>query len=72
MTTYYTEFDFQDFLSRAPVLRTGSSDRWDGQTTSNLKVAGRHVLNAWRIMRSELALTSYTLSNVAFHVMRQR
>ncbi|KAF7784324.1 hypothetical protein Agabi119p4_489 [Agaricus bisporus var. burnettii] len=66
------DFDFQDFLSRAPPLKAGSNDRWDGQTTSNIKVAGRHVLNVWRIMRSELALTSYTLSNVAFHVMRQR
>ncbi|KXN90017.1 DNA polymerase zeta catalytic subunit [Leucoagaricus sp. SymC.cos] len=66
------EFDLQDFLSRAPAQRTGGDDRWGSQTASSLKVAGRHVLNAWRIMRSEQALTSYSLSSVAFHVLQQR
>ncbi|KAJ3575642.1 hypothetical protein NP233_g970 [Leucocoprinus birnbaumii] len=66
------EFDLQDFLSRAPAQKTGGDDRWGSQTASSLKVAGRHVLNTWRIMRSEQALTSYTLSNVAFHVLQQR
>ncbi|KAF9453810.1 DNA/RNA polymerase [Macrolepiota fuliginosa MF-IS2] len=66
------EFDLQDFLSRAPAQKMGGDDRWGSQTGSSLKVAGRHVLNAWRIMRSEKALTSYTLSNVAFHMLHQR
>lgn len=66
------EFDLQDFLSRAPAQKMGGDDRWGSQTASSLKVAGRHILNAWRVMRSEQALTSYTLSSVAFHVLQQR
>ena len=40
--------------------------------TSTFRVVGRHVLNLWRIMRSEQTLTSYTLENIAFHVLQQR
>jgi DNA polymerase zeta len=40
--------------------------------TSTFHVAGRHVLNLWRIMRSEQTLTSYTFENVAFHVLQRR
>lgn len=69
---YFLEFDFQEFLARAPPQRLGGSDRWGSETGSSFKVTGRHVLNAWRIMRSEQPLTSYTLSNVAFHVLQQR
>jgi len=58
-------------LSRAPAQKTGD-DRWGSQTTTSLKVAGRHILNAWRIMRSEQILTSYTLSSVAYHILQQR
>jgi DNA polymerase zeta len=40
--------------------------------TSELMVPGRVVLNVWRLLRHELALTSYTLENTAFHVLHRR
>ena len=40
--------------------------------TSTFRVVGRHVVNLWRIMRSEHSLTSYTLENIAFHVLQKR
>ena len=33
---------------------------------------GRIVLNVWRLLRSELALTSYSFENTVFHVLHQR
>lgn len=48
------------------------TDQWGMRHTSTFKVAGRHVLNLWRIMRSEQTLTSYTLENVAFSVLQKR
>ncbi|ODV79273.1 DNA/RNA polymerase [Suhomyces tanzawaensis NRRL Y-17324] len=46
-------------------------DRWGYTHTSNLTVNGRHVFNVWRILRSELSLTSYTFENVCFHLLHQ-
>ncbi|KAJ4484682.1 hypothetical protein C8J55DRAFT_26384 [Lentinula edodes] len=37
-----------------------------------LALAGRHVFNLWRIMRSEQTLNIYTFENVAFHVLGRR
>lgn len=66
-------YEFTELISRAPPGR-GANDyeQWGSLYTSNLKVSGRHVLNAWRIIRSEQSLHSYTLENVAFHILRKR
>ena len=40
--------------------------------TSELSVVGRVVLNIWRIVQQEVALTSYTFENVFYHVLHQR
>ena len=70
---YRLGLDLGEQISRAPGRNTGGSyDQWGMKTTSSFKVTGRHVLNLWRIMRSELDLTSYTLENVAFHLLHQR
>ena len=37
-----------------------------------LVLSGRIVLNVWRLMRSELALTSYSAENLFFHVLHER
>lgn len=50
----------------------GGSERWDETHGASFHVVGRHVLNVWRIMRSEQALDRYTYENVAFHVMHKR
>ncbi|GLB36160.1 putative DNA polymerase type-B family protein [Lyophyllum shimeji] len=65
-------FEVADLISRAPPTRSAGIDQWGLRRTSTFKVAGRHVLNLWRIMRSEHALTSYTLENIAFNVLHRR
>ncbi len=39
---------------------------------SDVRVAGRVVLNVWRLLRSEVALYSYTFENTMFHVLHRR
>jgi DNA polymerase zeta len=65
--------DISDLISRAPPRYSGGGpDQWGMRKSSTLKVAGRHVLNSWRIMRSEKTLTMYTFENVVFEVLRRR
>eukprot|EP00112_Aurelia_sp_Birch-Aquarium-sp1_P026635 Seg958.6 transcript_id=Seg958.6/GoldUCD/mRNA.D3Y31 product="DNA polymerase zeta catalytic subunit" protein_id=Seg958.6/GoldUCD/D3Y31 len=40
--------------------------------SSDVKIAGRVLLNVWRIMRSEVTLRLYSFENVAFHVLHER
>lgn len=37
-----------------------------------MKLCGRILLDVWRLMRSEIALTSYTFENVMYHIMHKR
>lgn len=65
--------DVRELLGRAPRKRSGGNvDNWSTRHTSSLKIAGRHIINTWRVMRSELNLNFYTLHNVARHVLKQR
>jgi len=65
--------DISELISRAPPRRSGGGpDRWAMRQSSTFKVAGRHVLNIWRIMRSEKTLAMYTFENVVFDVLRRR
>jgi DNA polymerase zeta len=68
-----TGVDVKDLLGRAPSKRGGPvGDNWGVRHTSTLKIAGRHVLNVWRLMRSELTLAFYSFQNVVRHVLKQR
>lgn len=59
-------------LSRSSFKSNGKfGDRWGYTHTSALKINGRHLLNIWRVLRSELSLTSYSLENVCFHLLHQ-
>jgi len=40
--------------------------------TTELNVIGRIILNTWRIIQHEVALTSYTFENTFYHVLHQR
>lgn len=65
--------DLTDDISR--MVNTGGPARKDAYAehhTSAFKVAGRHVINIWRILRSEVTLNQYTFENCVFHVLRQR
>ncbi|XP_031485155.1 DNA polymerase zeta catalytic subunit isoform X3 [Nymphaea colorata] len=47
-------------------------DEWGRTHMSGIHVGGRIVLNLWRILRSELRLTMYTLEAVSEAVLRQK
>ncbi|KIK70996.1 hypothetical protein GYMLUDRAFT_33098 [Collybiopsis luxurians FD-317 M1] len=65
--------EFEELIARAPPRHSsGSNLQWEARHTTTLKVAGRHVFNLWRIMRSEQTLNIYTFENVVFHVLGQR
>jgi DNA polymerase zeta len=73
MLTKVAGLDIGELMSRAPVrASSNSSDQWSIRHTSTFRVAGRHVLNTWRIMRTELELSMYTLENTVFHLLRRR
>lgn len=64
---------FTDDISR--LVSSGGPARKDAYSehhTSTFKVTGRHVLNIWRIIRSEVTLTSYSFENCVFHILHQR
>lgn len=62
-----------DLISRAPLkYKGGAIDQWGMRHNSTFKVAGRHVLNLWRIMRSEQNLNVYTFENIVFNILHKR
>lgn len=70
------EFDLRDELSRIKLQshsRTGrDNDSWGFKKTSSITITGRHVINIWRSMRSELNLLQYTMENVVWHLCHKR
>jgi DNA polymerase zeta len=70
------EFDLCDELSRTKFESHGrfgkEADRWGFTHTSTIRITGRHMINIWRAMRSELNLLQYTMENVVWHVLHQR
>lgn len=39
---------------------------------SHIKLHGRILLDVWRLLRGEIALTSYSFENIMYHVMHRR
>ncbi|KAL4971767.1 hypothetical protein BDW66DRAFT_164737 [Aspergillus desertorum] len=70
------DFDLCDELSRVKSQAHGrfgrEADRWGFDHTSSIRVTGRHVINIWRAMRSEMNLLQYTMENVVFHLLHRR
>ncbi|KAH7102034.1 hypothetical protein BKA62DRAFT_701193 [Auriculariales sp. MPI-PUGE-AT-0066] len=65
--------DILDLLSRAPgAFNKKNNHMYAAQHSSVIRVVGRHVLNLWRILRSEIALSSYTLESFALHILKRR
>jgi DNA polymerase zeta len=48
------------------------NDRWGFNTTSTIRVTGRHMINIWRAMRAELNLLQYSMENVVWHLLHKR
>jgi DNA polymerase zeta len=67
------DFDLVGEAGRVNVHNTGSRNDMYGATQySSLRLSGRHTLNLWRLMRSELTLNRYSYENVVFHLLRRR
>lgn len=70
------EYNLCDELSRMKSQSHGrfgkDADRWGFNTTSTIRVTGRHMINIWRAMRSELNLLQYSMENVVSHLLHKR
>ncbi|CAO3628897.1 unnamed protein product [Cunninghamella echinulata] len=47
-------------------------DPWGYRKASVFKIIGRHMLNVWRLLRSEVDLTNYQFENLAYTVLHHR
>lgn len=66
------EINLLPSLSRCNFKNNGKfGDRWGYTHTSAIEVTGRHCLNIWRTLRSDLNLTDYSLENVSYHVLHR-
>ena len=70
------DYNLCDEFSRVKVQSHGrfgkEADRWGFNTTSTIRVTGRHMINVWRAMRGELNLLQYTMENVVWHLLHRR
>jgi len=70
------DYDLCDEFSRMKAQSFGQSKReagkWGFNTTSAIRVTGRHMINIWRSMRGELNLLQYTMENVVWHLLHRR
>lgn len=56
---------------RAPNV-VEDEDHDAGDYYSEQKIPGRILLDVWRLMKHEIALTSYSFENIAYHVLHRR
>lgn len=80
---YILNFNLLNSLSRVPMdkavkhkdskMNAEDYEMGDmGDYYSEVKIPGRILLDVWRLMKSEIALTSYTFENIAYHVLHRR
>jgi DNA polymerase zeta len=56
---------------RAPVIDEEDQHEM-GDYYSEQRIPGRILLDVWRLMKQEIALTSYTFENICYHVLHRR
>ncbi|KAL7938291.1 hypothetical protein V8C35DRAFT_146512 [Trichoderma chlorosporum] len=70
------DYDLCNAFSRVKAQSKGrfgkESDQWGFNTTSTIRVTGRHMINIWRAMRGEVNLLQYTMENVVWHLLHRR
>lgn len=70
------DYNLCDEFSRMKTQSHGrfgkEADRWGFNTTSTIRVTGRHMINIWRAMRGELNLLQYSMENVVWHLLHRR
>ncbi|CAN3352730.1 DNA polymerase zeta catalytic subunit [Diutina catenulata] len=65
------DVNLMESLGRGTFKAAGKfGDRWGYTHTSNIQLNGRHVLNVWRVLRSDMALTNYSLENVCAKLLK--
>ncbi|XP_063681020.1 DNA polymerase zeta catalytic subunit-like isoform X2 [Bolinopsis microptera] len=72
--------NFQANISRFPeetkdVKEEGSEEgpsNWWVTVSNEIQLAGRVILNLWRLMRTEVNLTNYSFESIAYHVLHER
>ncbi|XP_050100857.1 DNA polymerase zeta catalytic subunit [Anopheles aquasalis] len=76
---YVLEMNLMKMLSRVPTLEKVHVSEEEQQEllemheySAGLKIPGRILLDIWRLMRHEIALTSYTFENVVYHILHRR
>ena len=73
-------YDLAVLLSRTPTATAaaaaatggGAENNYAATHTSEFRLVGRIILNLWRLMRHEVALTSYSFENVMYHILHRR
>lgn len=75
---YVYNMNLNNALSRMPTEKkektaVDEEEQFDqGDYFSEQKIPGRILLDVWRLMKHEIALTSYTFENVCYHVLHRR
>lgn len=57
---------------QVPSIKEKQDDEWGRLHASGIHITGRIVLNLWRLLRSELKLTSYSFESCVAAVLRLR
>nr|CAH7768167.1 unnamed protein product [Callosobruchus chinensis] len=52
--------------------KSGALIRKDDESSKDLKLIGRIILDVWRIMRHEIAIQSYTFESIVYHILQKR
>lgn len=66
-------FEIADEISRVnSSVKTKLRDQWGYSHASSIVISGRHMINVWRAVKDDLALTKYTIENIAYVAFRQR
>lgn len=76
---YVLNMNLCNALSRMPLdyefkskLSHDDDDHDRGEYNTEQRIPGRILLDVWRLMRHEIALTSYTFENMAYHLLHRR
>ncbi|XP_053692962.1 DNA polymerase zeta catalytic subunit [Sabethes cyaneus] len=76
---YALEMNLMKMLSRVPTaekVHVSEEEEQDllemHEYSAGLKIPGRILLDIWRLMRHEIALTSYSFENIVYHILHRR
>ncbi|XP_055638271.1 DNA polymerase zeta catalytic subunit isoform X2 [Toxorhynchites rutilus septentrionalis] len=76
---YVLEMNLMKMLSRVPTaekVQVSEEEEQDllemHEYSAGLKIPGRILLDIWRLMRHEIALTSYSFENITYHILHRR